>query len=307
MDLVKAIRTFVNVVAHQSFSAAAREQGLVTSAVSRQVAELESHYGCQLLTRSTRTMSLTAEGEYFLAEFKAILARLDQLELGAGDRRNKVSGLIRITSPLHSAQLSLQPSLSRFMAKYPEVSLSWLLANRSVNLLEEGVDLAIRVGELPDSSLVARRFTTVSVVFVASPDYLARHGTPDHPRALVHHRCLVDNSNPQLARWRYQEGGREHQIRVPATVEVNKGDLAGQFAADGHGIAQLPQFMVQQYLAEGRLVPILQAYALTPQPVSLVYPANRTNSVAVQALIEHLMADRPANLVNPSTIPSITP
>lgn len=296
MDLLNAMRTFVAVVAQRSFSGAARTLGIVNSAVSRQITELEKHYGCQLLVRSTRSMNLTPEGHHFLAEFEAILSRLDQLEQGAIDRRSAIAGRIRISSPLHSAQLGLQPALSHFLSDHPEVSLSWLLVNRQVNLVEEGVDLAIRVGDLPDSGLVARPYATVSIDFVASPDYLARYGAPEHPKSLSQHRCIVDNSNPQLTRWRYQEAGQEHQIRVPGTLEVNQGELAAQFAADGLGIAQLPRFMVAPYLDSGRLVSVLESYRLPPFPISLIYPANRTTSAPVRALVDHLLQHKPESL-----------
>ncbi|MBY6185633.1 LysR family transcriptional regulator [Marinobacter hydrocarbonoclasticus] len=293
MDLIKAMRTFVAVVEQGSFSSAALQQGIVTSAISRQVTELENHYGCQLLLRSTRSMRLTPEGQYFLAEFEGILARVDQLESGASDRRGEIAGRIRLSSPQHTAQLGLQPALSAFLAAHPGVTLSWLSVNRHVNLVEEGVDLAVRVGELPDSGLVARPLARVVVEFVASPDYLARYGTPAHPRELTQHRCLVDNSNPQLARWRYYEDGVEHHLRVPGTLEVNQGELAAQFGADGVGIAQLPRFMVAPYIDSGQLVTLLHEYRLPPVPVSLVYPANRTTSAPVRALVDHLLNHKP--------------
>ncbi|MBY5991319.1 LysR family transcriptional regulator [Ferrimonas balearica] len=296
MDLLKAMRTYCHVVAHLSFSAAARELGLVTSAVSRQVAELEAHFGCQLLLRTTRAMHLTEEGRYFHREFEQILARVDQLESGASDRQGRIAGHLRITAPQNSAQLGLQKSFSGFLKAQPAVSLSWMMVNRYVNLVEEGVDLAIRVGTLPDSGLVARPFGQLKVMFVASPDYLAQHGTPQHPKELAEHRCLMDSSNRQMGRWRYFEDGEEHQVRVEGPLEVNQGELVAQFAADGLGIAHLPEFMVKTLLDEGQLVPLLTPYSLPSLPISLVYPANRTTSAPLKALLEHLLANRPAAL-----------
>ncbi|MGF1757610.1 LysR family transcriptional regulator [Photobacterium sagamiensis] len=294
IDLIKAMRTFLVVVEQQSFSAASRQLNLVVSAVSRQVADLETHFGCQLLYRTTRAMHLTAEGQYYLDEFRDVLTRLNNLEANANERQHKVAGHLRITAPHNSGSLGIQNLISDFLKLHPEVKLSWMLVNRYVNLVEEGVDLAIRVGELPDSSFVARRYTELQIRFVASPDYLAEHGTPTHPKELVQHTCIVDSSNRLPGRWPYQDANKEQHISVNTTIEVNQGDLVAQFAAAGHGIAQLPDFLIQHYLDSGELITILEPYQLPPIPVSLVYPANRMMNPALRELISHLLDHKPA-------------
>lgn len=290
MDLIRAMRVFRCVVEQQSFSAAARELNVVISAVSRHVTELEQHYGCRLLNRTTRSMSLTAEGQLYLSRFEAILESVDALEQDATERQQTVSGSLRITAPLHAAGYGvLQPRVSQFLTRYPDVKLNWLLLNRYVNLVEEGVDLAVRVGQLEDSNMVARPLGTLRVYFVASPAYLARAGTPESPADLTEHRCVVDSSNRQPGRWRYQGKRGEQTIAVPASLEVNDGSVAAQFAADGLGIACLPDFIVASWLERGELVRVLQNFEVPAIPLSLVYPANRLMSPALKALIDTLL------------------
>tara|TARA_R110002095_G_scaffold52332_5_gene45650 strand:- start:20213 stop:21121 length:909 start_codon:yes stop_codon:yes gene_type:complete len=295
IDLVKAMRTFALVVEHQSFSAAARELDLVNSAVSRQVKDLENHFDCQLLYRTTRAMHLTAEGQHYLDQFQDVLVRLDGLESQSQTRQTQVAGQLRITGPLHVGRLGIQNTVSDFLKQYPDVRLSWLLVNRYVNLVEEGVDLAIRVGEQDDSSLIARHYSELNVVFVASPDYLAKQGTPSHPKELVNHHCLIDSSNSRPGRWSYLEGKRERQVRVNAAIEVNLGHLVADFAAAGHGIAQLPDFLVQSYLDSGELVTIMEPFQLPTIPFYLVYPSNRMVNPALKKLIQHLLDNPPTS------------
>ncbi len=292
IDLIKAMRTFIVVVEQQSFSAASQQLNLVTSAVSRQVSDLEKHYDCQLLYRTTRSMNLTAEGEFYLEQFRDLLTRLDSLESITHARQHRITGRLRITMPMNAYQLGLQEQFAQFTAQFPGVKLSLLLLNRFVNLVEEGIDLAIRVGELEDSTLVARRFGRLDIMFVASPDYLAANGTPAHPKQLRDHDCLIDSSTDQPRRWRYQEDGRPRQVSVDGRIDVNSGGLIATFAAGGHGIAQLPGFLAQPYLDTGELVPILQAFQLPSIPVSLVYPGNRSTNAALKALVQHLLDNR---------------
>lgn len=293
MDLIRAMRTFLVVVELKSFSAASRQLNLVTSAVSRQVADLEKYYNCQLLYRTTRMMRLTSEGQHYLERFRDILSRLDLLENEVHDREQLIAGSLSITAPQNAGELGIYHAVSEFLLLYPKVSLSWLLVNRYVNLIEEGVDLAIRVGELPDSTFIARRYSEFKVLFVASPDYLSRQGEPTSPRELRHHRCIFDSSNRQPGRWRYMDGKKERHISPSSSLEVNQGDLVAQFSAAGHGIALLPDFLVQDYLERRELVSIMERYQLPPIPVSLVYPANRMKSPALKELMVHLLKNKP--------------
>ncbi len=294
MDIVRAIRVFRTVVEQQSFSAAARELGQVNSAVSRQVSELEQHLGCKLLNRTTRSMSLTEEGHHYLDHFEGILNQVDELHHQVEHRRQQIGGLLRITAPLHIGHSGLQHLISGFLHRYPEVRFSWLIVNRYVDLIEEGCDLAIRAGEIPDSTLVARELDRMAVHFVASPEYLASAGTPAAPDQLNSHRCIVDGSIRSPSRWIYRSRSRGiRHISVPATISVNNGELAAQFAAEGLGIAYLPDFLISDQLRDGRLTRILTSFEIDPVPVSLVWPANRMMRPALRALIDYLLEHYP--------------
>ncbi|MEH6651733.1 MAG: LysR family transcriptional regulator [Motiliproteus sp.] len=292
MDLLKAMHSFRTVVEQQSFSGASRQLNIATSAISRQVTELEQHLGCKLLQRTTRSMTLTAEGRDYLAGFDDILDRVKQLEQQMSEKQRQISGHLRITSPNHSRAIGLQPLISRFLQRYPQVKLSWLIVNRYINMVEEGIDLAIRVGELPDSSLIARQIDQISIHFVASPAYLAQHGQPKHPKQLINHRCLLDSSNRQPGRWRYRDGNGAHQASLGSSLEVSDAELVADFAVDGLGIAYLPGFIVAERLASGELVRLLTDYEMAAVPVSLVYPQNRIMTPTQRALIDFLVENK---------------
>lgn len=271
------------------FTAASRRLDLATSAISRQVADLETHFGCQLLYRTTRAMHLTAEGRHFVSEFKEITDRLDALSDTVRERQQKVAGELCITSPENSEGLGLRAALSAFMARYPDVRLSWRQLNRYVNLIDEGVDLAIRAGNLADSSLVARKYRELEVLFVASPDFLRRYGTPQHPSDLLRFDCIIELTSNNARRWRYYEEGKEYHVPINGRVEVNEAKLTAAFAAAGQGIAQLPGFMMQPYLEGGALVPVLEGFKVPPIPLSLVYPASKMAKPALRELIDFLL------------------
>ena len=291
MDLLKAMHSFRTVVEKQSFSVASRQLNIATSAISRQITDLEQHLGCKLLQRTTRSMTLTAEGRDYLAGFDDILDRVEQLQQQMSTKRRQIAGHLRITSPNHSRAIGLQPQISRFLQRYPQVKLSWLIVNRYINMVEEGIDLAIRVGELPDSSLIARQINQIAIHFVASPGYLEQHGQPQHPKQLANHRCLLDSSNRQPGRWRYQDGNNIQQVSLQNRLEVSDAELVADFAADGLGIAYLPDFIVAERLASGELVRVLDDYQMAAVPVSLVYPQNRIMTPTQRALIDFLMEE----------------
>ncbi|WP_299793261.1 LysR family transcriptional regulator [uncultured Shewanella sp.] len=289
IDLITAMRTFLIVVERHSFSAASRELNIVVSAVSRQVADLEKHFNCQLLYRTTRAMHLTSEGEHYLRQFQEIIARLDNLESFSRHRGELITGHLKLTAPQNSALIGFQGAIQEFLRLHPKVKISLLQLNRYVDLVDEGVDLALRVGELQDSSLVARPFGQFTLKSVASPEYLRLHGIPEHPDELEKHRCISDSSNRQPGRWQYRGSGKEFQIRISADVEVNNGEMVAQFAAADQGIAQLPDFLVQKHIEEGTLVTILDEFTIAPIPMYLVYPAKQMKSPALEALLDFLL------------------
>lgn len=289
IDLITAMRTFLLVVELQSFSAASRKLNIVVSAVSRQVADLEKHFASHLLYRTTRAMHLTSEGEYYLEQIRELIERLDHLESFASERQQTIAGHLKITAPQNSSLIGLQKSIGDFLSLHTDVKISWSLLNRYVNLIEEGIDLALRVGELSDSNLVARPFGELNVLFVASPGYLEKYGMPTHPDDLSKHNCILDSSSRQPGRWVYRESAKEKHVRVTANIDINHGEMVAQFAAAGHGVAQLPDFLVRHFIESGELISILEHFVIPPIPMFLVYPANRMKSPVLKALIEYLL------------------
>lgn len=304
IDLLKAMQVFCMVVEKQSFSAASVALNLVTSAVSKQVSDLEKHFSTKLLQRTTRVMRLTPEGEYYLTQFKDILSRVEALEDVSDQRQQRLSGQLCISAPSDSSSLGFLQSASDFTLQHPDVHISWLFVNRFVNMVEEGVDLSIRVGNLSDSSFIARHYADTQVHFVASPDYLKKSGTLQHPDDLAAHACIVDSSNHQPRRWRYLETKKQHnsgnksqqrsikQVTVQGVTQVNDGAVAAKLAVQGLGIAYLPAFLMQSFLDDGRLVAVLRSYELDPVPISLLFPSNRLQNPALNALIDYLLQQR---------------
>ena len=290
IDLIKTIRIFITVVEEQSFSGASEKLNLATSAISKNVADLESYYDCKLLHRNTRSMHLTAEGEIFINEFKDILAQLDSLKMGLNRRKSTISGRLKITSPENAQGLGIDQKISEFIRRYPNIKVCWRQQNRQVNLVEEGIDVAIRIGKLEDSNLIAQTFSKVENLTVASPDYIKKYGMAQHPEELVNHECIIEVSNRKPWRWRFIENSVEKTVAVSGELEVDKGEAVAFFAAQGHGVARLPSFMMRDYLDSGKLIPILTAYNTTPLEVSLVYPENRLSNPAVTAFIKFIRA-----------------
>ncbi|MCW8833137.1 MAG: LysR family transcriptional regulator [Colwellia sp.] len=291
IDLLKAMATFTMVIDKGSFSAASRELNIVTSAVSRQVSDLEEHFSCQLLYRSTRAMSLTAEGKQYLEQFRDILNSVERLENKSDDLHRVLTGHLTISAPSGSASLGFLKSTSDFMKLHPRVKISWLFVNRFVDMVQEGIDLSIRVGELPDSSFIARRYGSAKVNFVASPSYIQQNGQPHHPNALKTHHCLVDSSNRYPLRWQYQENGKEQHASIDAFAEANDGDTVAKLAAEGLGIAYLPTFLTQAYIDNGTLLPILTEFEFEQIPVSLVYPAKLMINPLLKSLVDFILAE----------------
>lgn len=292
LDIIKAIRIFLVVLEHHSFSEASNQLNLAISAVSKQVSDLEEHFGCSLLSRTTRAMHLTAEGKYFKIQFEDILNRLDGLIDSANERSKTIAGELSITTPTNLDGLGLSTILDEFMSEHPDVKISLRQLNRFVDIVDEGIDLAVRVGELSDSNLIARLYKTVDVHFVASPSYLKKHGTPKHPKELNQFDCVIELSTQKPWRWHYQEGNNNRWVNIKGRIEVNSADLTAKFAASGKGIARLPTFVIKNYLATGQLIPILQTYQTPALPVSLVYPANRITNPALKALINFILSKK---------------
>jgi DNA-binding transcriptional LysR family regulator len=297
MDRFTDIETFVAVVDQGSFSAAAERLGKPKSAVSRRVAQLERRLGARLLNRTTRRLSLTDAGRALHERARRLLNDLEEAEAEAADTQAALRGRLKVATPLSFGLLHLRPALEDFLATHPDLEVELDLNDRQVDLVSEGFDLALRIGRLSDSSLVARRIATVRRVTVASPAYLAERGEPGHPLDLAGHQGLRYTNLPRQAAWTYLDAdGGELKPRVPDRLAANNGELLADAAERGLGITIQPTFMVYRAVEQGRLRPVLTRWELAEQGMYLVYPPGRFLSQRVRAFSDHLagrFGDRP--------------
>lgn len=290
MDRFNALRVFAQVVESGGFSKAADRLGLSTTAVSRQVAELEAHLQTRLLNRTTRRLSLTESGQAFYGRAVQLLHDLQEAEQEASKAAITPRGTIRLTTSIRFGMRQVEPAIAGFLARHPEVKFDVQLSDRIVDLVEEGFDLAIRIGSGGAENLVARRLGDTRLVACASPGYLARHGTPATPQDLARHNCFTYEYAAPRSQWRFRgPDGAEHAVRVAGTVHSNSGDLNAALAADGAGIACEPDFIVADELRDGRLVALLPGYATALSAIYAVYPTRRHLSAKVRLFVDYLI------------------
>jgi DNA-binding transcriptional LysR family regulator len=285
MDL-RWLETFVMVAEQGSLVGAARRLDVSPPSVTRAIASLEAQVGVQLFTRTTRSVKLTEPGERFLAEVRTILAALDSAVVDAAGDRETARGQLTVTASVTFGRTHVADVLLEYLQEHARVSASLLLLDRVTNLIDEGIDIAVRIGELPDSSLLARKVGTVRRVLVASPSYLARRGTPKHPRELAEHDMLAFTGLMPGRKWRYRESGKTREIALTPTLEVNDAVVALRAAECGHGITIALSYMVADALAAGTLVLVLEPYGPPPIPVQLVIPDSRVVSAKVRSFLD---------------------
>ena len=289
MDRFNALRTFAQVVESGGFSRAAERLGVSTTAVSRQVAELEAHLQTRLLNRTTRRLSLTESGQAFYGRAVQLLQDLEEAEQEASQAAVTPRGTIRLTTSVTFGTRYVAPAIAGFLARHADVKFDVQLADRIVDLVEEGFDLAIRIGGAGGENLVARRLGETRLVACAAPAYLARRGTPATPADLARHDCFSYEYASPRGQWRFHGAdGREHVVRIGGPVHSNSGDLNVALAARGAGVALEPDFIVADDLAAGRLVALLEDYAAPPGPIYAVYPTRRHLSAKVRLFVAHL-------------------
>lgn len=268
---------FSEVARLRNFSHAAERLGLTPSAVSRGVTRLEDKLGAQLLRRSTRRMTLTEEGEYLLDRSPEVLGSLEALEAQFKERRGLVTGTLNVSVGTAIAESRLTPALPKFVAKHPNISIDLCVTDRRVDLLRERVDLAIRTGDLADTSLISRRIGTARRIVCASPEYLREHGVPVEPDDLAHHRCLTIIGHEELEHWPFKQGRETWRVRVRPAMRSDSAVALRHLALSGLGIVRLADFVVRDSIAMGLLVPILDETHQTDDiPIWALYaPANR--------------------------------
>ena len=291
MDRFEELNTFIRIVDSGSLSAAADRLNLAKSAVSRRLSDLESRLGVQLLHRTTRRINLTKAGQRFYQRCIHILADLEDSEQEASTEQSLLSGTIRIAAPLSFGIQHLSPLLDQFLIQHSELNLDLKLADRVINLMEEGVDLGIRIGQLKDSSFQARKLSSCQQLICASPAYLQQYGTPQTMEDLIHHQGLVYSNIPEAQLWSYKHpDGRNDSIRVPSRLRADNGDVLLQAAIDGLGILPAVSFIAYRAIEQGLLVPILQDYSREELGIYAIYPAQRHLPLRVRTLIDFLVA-----------------
>ena len=289
MDTLLSFKVFLAVAGDGSFAAAADRLELSRAVVSKHIKYLEEHIGTRLLERTTRRVALTELGRAFYERAQRALGELDEAMLEAGQSTVAPRGKIRITSALSFGLRHLAHAISEFLGRYPEVSIELELSDRVIDIGEEGFDLAIRIGALEQSSLIARKLTTTRRVVCGSPAYLKQRGAPKTPQQLRAHNCLTYSYNPQPKIWTFKRGGQEETVQVGGCVQVNNGDLLQQLALDGHGIVLLPTFLVGADLEAGRLVHVLSDYDAGELGIYAVYTNRKFMPVKVRSFLDFLV------------------
>ena len=290
MDRLSEMEAFVRVVDLGGFTDAARKMGLSKSAVSKHVASLEDRLGARLLNRTTRRVSPTEIGLAFYDRAIRVLAEAEEADTMVSTMQDNPRGELRISAPFSFGIRALAPAISDFLKKYPDISVHMVLDDRFVELVAEGFDLAIRIGDLPDSSMRARKLADAEVMVVASPAYVAAHGAPASVQDLASHNLLHYSNLSSGNVWRLAgPGGQERQVRAVGRLTINNGDALRQAAIDGLGIAMLPDFIVGDGLASGELVELVPEARRTPLGVYAVYPQGRFPQPKLRAFIDHMV------------------
>ncbi len=291
MDRLDDMLAFIKVVDTRSFTAAAERLNLSKSVVSRRIAELENRLGARLLNRTTRKLSLTEVGQAYYERCSRILTDLEEAEQAVADLHAAPRGRLRVNAPVSFGMQHLAPAIAEFLARYTSIEIEMDLNDRYVDLIDEGYDLAVRIGRLRDSSLIAKRLAPARRVVCASPAYLEQHGTPATPEELINHNCLIYTNVPAAEQWQFRVGEEMRTVRVSGSLRANNGDLLHAAAVAGVGIVVLPTFMVGQALSSGALKTLLLDCYTSESNVYAVYPQNRHLSPKVRAFVDFL-ADR---------------
>lgn len=289
MDKFEDLQAFVAVVEAGSFTAAAERLNFAKSAVSRRISALEERLGVQLLRRTTRVLSLTETGSSFYEHSARILADLEEAEAAVQQEHGELRGTLRLALPLSFGVRHMCKPIAAFTKLHPKVAFDLNLNDRRIDLIEEGADLAVRIGRLQDSSLIARRLFDVRAVVCASPAYLNVHGRPERPEDLRNHECLVYSNLADPNRWTYSDDAGKHQtVEVKPILSASSGDFLANAAAHGMGLVIQPTFIASESIRRGNLVPVLTNYEWPISPAYAVYPPTRHLSYRVRAFIDFL-------------------
>lgn len=290
MDRFTAMQAFRGVAELGSFTAVAQRLGQSKSVVSKQIAALEQHLGVRLLNRTTRRIRLTEAGQRYYERCCQILGDVEDLELSMQAVHERPGGQLRVTVPVSFGERHLAQLLPGFLAAYPEISVDVTLDDRHMDLVATGIDAAVRISELGDSSLIARRLSSCQGWVCASPDYLARAGTPRNPADLADHNCLVYSYAPHTSEWQLVDAeGRSHRVPVTGNLRANNGETLLEAAVQGTGMILVPDFIAADAVQSGRLQRVLTDYDAGQLGIYIVYPYTRHVSARLRAFIDYLV------------------
>ena len=294
MDRLVSMAVFKQVVEAGSFAAAARHFDISPEMAGNHVRGLEKHLGARLLNRSTRRLHLTEAGEGYYARCKQILADVEEADAEASALQSTPRGILRLSAPITFGVMHIAPAVSEYLTRYPEVTFEVVVSDRFVNLIEEGFDLAIRIGELGDSNLIVRRLATTRLVVCASPDYVKRAGRPQTPTDLSRHACLIytETGSPEIGAgrdWRFEApDGRVEAVRISGPLTSTNAGFVHRLALAGHGVVLGPSFSFASEIMEGRLVPLLTEWRSRELPIHAVYPHRSLLSAKVRSFVDFL-------------------
>ncbi|MBV6751670.1 LysR family transcriptional regulator [Pseudomonas chlororaphis] len=288
VDKLNAMAIFVRVVERGNFSAVARELRTSQPTISKILKALEAELGGKLIARSTRQLSLTDEGQRYYAQCRQILAAVDNAEHSFQSGREQVAGSLRIGSSVSFGRLQIASRLPDFLARYPQLEIDLQLSDQNQDLVEEGLDVSLRIGELHDSNLIARRIGDTRRITVASAAYLARRGEPQTPEQLSEHNCLQFNLLSSQNLWYYEKDGQRYSVRIKGNAQSNNSEAIREMVLGGLGIALSPVWLFAEDLKAGRVTAILSGYQTQSLPIHAVFPANRRQSARVKAFVDYM-------------------
>jgi DNA-binding transcriptional LysR family regulator len=286
MDRINAMSVLLRAVEAGSFSKASRELGLPLATVSRKVSELEAHLNANLVIRSSKGLELTPAGRAYMTAVKEILEQLNEAERAAAGEYTAPKGDLVVTAPIMFGRLHVLPVVTGFLDAYPEVDMGLILTDRIAHLLDDHIDLALRIGDLPDSSLTATRLGSVRKVVCASPTYIAKHGSPETPDQLLDHAAISFDGVAMPSAWRFESGGSEISAPLRSRLSVNTIDAAIDAALQGAGLAQAMSYQIAEAVREGKLVVVLQKFEPPPLPVHLVYHSQSRLPLKLRAFVD---------------------
>lgn len=290
MSILPYIEVFTAVVEMESFTAAAEKLGISKPVVSKKISKLENHLGTQLLRRTTRRLNLTEAGKVFLYYAKNIVADAQKAEQSIQPLQSTPKGKLSITAPESLAMTLLPNALSGFQKLYPEIDLDLSISGKFVNLIEDDIDIALRMGELSDSSLIARKLLTSRIHVCASPDYWIKHGKPKHPNNLKGHNCLLYTQSPRFDTWSFiDKKEQDFSVKVKGNLRSDMGNMVLKAGLRGQGVFIAPTFMVEKYIKQGQLEQIFEQYLPRTSGLYAVYPYSKMVSLKVRVFVDYFI------------------